>query len=68
MAVSTDNNISVKEYYIINKCKDLKIETEKMWQLKTTIVPVTVGGARSVMVIVVGNGRGDTSSNPERDW
>ena len=26
------------------------------------------GGARGVMVIVVGNGHGDTSSNPWRDW
>ena len=26
------------------------------------------GGARGVMVIVVGNGHGDTSSNPGRDW
>ena len=26
------------------------------------------GGARCVMVIVVGNGHGDTSSNPGRDW
>ena len=25
-------------------------------------------GARGVMVIVVGNGHGDTSSNPRRDW
>ena len=24
--------------------------------------------ARGVMVIVVGNGHGDTSSNPGRDW
>ena len=30
---------------------------------------VTVqGGARGVMVIVVGNGHRDTSSNPGRDW
>ena len=27
-----------------------------------------VGGARGVMVIVVGNGHGDTSSNPGQDW
>ena len=27
-----------------------------------------IGGARGVMVIVVGNGHGDTSSNPEWDW
>ena len=26
------------------------------------------GSARGVMVIVVGNGHGDTSSNPGRDW
>ena len=28
----------------------------------------TLWGARGVMVIVVGNGHGDTSSNPGRDW
>ena len=27
-----------------------------------------LGGARGVMVIVVGNGHGDTSSNPGRGW
>ena len=27
-----------------------------------------MGGARGVMVIIVGNGHGDTSSNPGRDW
>ena len=27
----------------------------------------TIGGARGVMVIVVGNEHGDTSSNPGRD-
>ena len=27
-----------------------------------------VGVARGVMVTVVGNGHGDTSSNPGRDW
>ena len=26
------------------------------------------GGARGVMVIVIGNEHGDTSSNPGRDW
>ena len=28
----------------------------------------TLSGARGVIVIVVGNGHGDTSSNPGRDW
>ena len=27
-----------------------------------------LGGARGVVAIVVGNGHGDTSSNPGRDW
>ena len=32
------------------------------------IVNLSRGDARGVMVIVVGNGQGDTSSNPGRDW
>ena len=31
------------------------------------ISTIVLGGARGVMVIVVGNGHGDTSSNPGRD-
>ena len=31
-------------------------------------VRVPFGGARGVMVILVGNGHGDVSSNPGRDW
>ena len=27
-----------------------------------------LGGAHDVMVIIVGNGHGDMSSNPGRDW
>ena len=30
--------------------------------------PWCIGGAYGVMVIVVGNGHGNTSSNPRRDW
>ena len=29
---------------------------------------VIIGSARGVMVIVIGNGHGDTRSNPGRDW
>ena len=28
---------------------------------------ICLGGARGVMILVVGNEHGDTSSNPERD-
>ena len=27
-----------------------------------------MGSARGVMVIIIGNGHGDTSLNPGRDW
>ena len=37
------------------------------WEISGSIKTQT-GGARGVMVIVVGNGHGDTSSNPGRDW
>ena len=32
------------------------------------VISIIYGGARGVMVIVVGNGHGDSSSNPGRDW
>ena len=41
----------------------------KVFSLDKEIVPsaLTITGARGVMVIVVGNGHGDASSNPGRD-
>ena len=41
--IPTDRNISVKEFDKLSKYKDLQIEIERMWHLKTTIVPVVVG-------------------------
>ena len=43
MSVLTDNNISVKDYNEISKYKDLKIKIEKIWHLKTTTLPITIG-------------------------
>ena len=43
MSIPTDKNISVKEFDKLNKYKDLEIEIEKMWRLKTTMVPVIIG-------------------------
>ena len=43
MSVPIDNNSSVQEYNKMNKYKDLKTKTEKIWHLKNTRVPVIVG-------------------------
>ena len=57
--------ISLSEFSFVN---DLKLT-----YLYTSIAVVStqlngLGGARGVMVIVLGNGHGDTSLNPGRDW
>ena len=41
--------------------------TEKDTNIKS-MIKKTNGGARGIIVIVVGNEHGDTSSNPGRDW
>ena len=43
MSVPIDNKIYVKDDNRISKYKDLGIDNEKMWHLKTTTVPVIVG-------------------------
>ena len=43
MSVPTDKNISVKVFDKLSKYKDLEIEIQKMWNLKTITVPVVVG-------------------------
>ena len=37
-----DANISAKEFEKLSKYKDIQIETERMWKLKTS-VPIVVG-------------------------
>ena len=39
----------------------------KLWLLYSDACNHLTGGARGVMAIVIGNGHGDTSSNPGRD-
>ena len=43
MSVPSDRNIAVKEFDKLSKYKDLEIEIQKLWRLKTTVVPVIVG-------------------------
>ena len=48
------------------KGKIYKTKSQSLHQERTLLF--TIEGARGVMVIVVGNGHGDTSSNPGRYW
>ena len=64
-------------YIYIYICEQQRIQ--KLLNMKVTIISIVIGGfgtvtkgllkegARGVMVITVGNGHGDTSSNPGRD-
>ncbi|XP_028517939.1 uncharacterized protein LOC110248967 [Exaiptasia diaphana] len=43
MSVPTDKNISIKTTEKLSKYKDLEIEVERMWGLKTSTIPVIIG-------------------------
>ena len=43
MSIPSDRNVLTKVFEKISKYKDLEIEVEKMWHLKTTPLPVVIG-------------------------
>ena len=43
MSIPTERNTSLKTMEKLTKYKDLEIEIEKMWGMKTTTVPVIIG-------------------------
>ena len=76
--VSTQNGGSLK---LVNKFiyiwssissteNDINMQLVNAWTAIDilSIIWKSIGGARGVVVIVVGNGHSDTSSNPGRDW
>ena len=46
--------------FLVTVSNELEIIFAHCWMISS--------GARGVMVIVVGNGHGDTSSSPGQDW
>ena len=43
MSVPTEKNISIKTTEKLSKYKDLEIEVERIWGLKTSTIPVIIG-------------------------
>ena len=43
MSIPSDRNVSAKVFEKLSKYKDLEIEVEKMWHLKTRTLPVVIG-------------------------
>ena len=48
MTIPLDTNTSVKTTEKLTKYKDLEIEVERMWGLKTTTVPVVMGALGTI--------------------
>ena len=48
VALPSDQSISLKEFQILSKYKDLEIEVTKMWKLKTKITSVVIGALEMI--------------------
>ena len=50
MSFSSDRNIALKKIEKKSKYKDLELEVQRMWQMKTVMIPVVVGTVKKKMV------------------
>ena len=48
VAISGDRNVIKKEVEKILKYKDLTIEIERMWNVKTKVIPVIIGATGTI--------------------
>ena len=48
MSIPSDRNVSIKEVEKLSKYKDLEIEVTKMWEMKTSTVPIVMGALELV--------------------
>ena len=48
VAISGDRNVTEKEAEKILKYKDLTIETQRMWNAKTKVIPVITGATGTI--------------------
>ena len=55
MTVPSDRNIALKEIEKKGKYKDLELEIQTMWHMKTVVIPVVVGALGTVKKEMVEN-------------
>ena len=55
MTVPSDRNIALKEIEKKSKYKDLELEIQRMWHIKTIVIPVVVGALGTVKKGMVEN-------------
>ena len=55
MTVPSDKNIALKEIEKKSEYKDLELEIQRMWHMKTLVIPVVVGAPGAVKKGVVEN-------------
>ena len=55
ITILSERNVALKEIKTKRKCKDLKLEIQRMWQMKTEVTPVVVGALGTVKKRMVEN-------------
>ena len=55
VTIPSDRNIALKEIEKKSKCKDLELEIQRMWHLKTIVIPVAVVALGTVKKGKIGN-------------
>ena len=55
MTVPSDRNITLKEIKKKSKYKDLELEIQRLWHMKTIVIPVVVGELGTVKKGIVEN-------------
>ena len=48
MKIPEDKNVSVAEFEKLSKYKELEIEVEKLWHMKTVTIPAVIGALRMI--------------------
>ena len=55
MSIPPDRNIALKEMDKKSKYKDLELEIQRMWQMKSEVIPVVVGALGTIKKGMVEN-------------